>query len=147
MLKDIPKLKVEDIGFAVVPRSEQNEANEASDAQSPQQTIELWDVYLINNKPVALEGIIVNSQGYGIDDDQLQRTSNFRFFWEEMAAHSAILVEAISSEVFHLANQYWLSFRCDGRMYDRKYIFVEGSISEKYFTNIPVLDQQGVLIM
>jgi hypothetical protein len=31
-------------------------------------------------------------------------------------------------------------------MYDKKYVFVKGSISEENFTDIPFIDRKGVMI-
>jgi len=31
-------------------------------------------------------------------------------------------------------------------MYDKKYVFVKGSIDEMHFTTIPFLDRKGVMI-
>ena len=55
-------------------------------------------------------------------------------------------VEPIMEDVFHLFNQYWVSFFYDGKMYDKKYVFVPDAISEKNLVQVPVLLKMGVMI-
>jgi hypothetical protein len=63
-----------------------------------------------------------------------------------MAPLSYMLIEPIQENVFGLNNEYWLSFYIDGEIFDKKYIFLPESISEKYFTPIPFLGKKGVMI-
>ncbi len=136
MLKDIPVLKVTDLGIAIVPREEQKVDGE----------VELWDVYLINLKKDTIFNIIINMQGYGIQQEEKIETTNFRIFIENLESGSYAKIESISTNVFHLANQYWVSFTQDKILYDRKYVFVEGSIHEMNFTRVPLLEKRGVMI-
>jgi hypothetical protein len=46
-----------------------------------------------------------------------------------------------------VANEYWITFYIDGNIYDKKVVFVQGSIDETYFTTIPVLEKRGVMIL
>jgi len=39
-----------------------------------------------------------------------------------------------------------VSFTFDDYMYDKKYVFVKGSITKDNFTKIPMLDRKGVMI-
>ena len=55
-------------------------------------------------------------------------------------------IEPIQTELFELTNEYWVSFMYNGHMYDKKYVFVKGSIDEMHFTTIPHLDRKGVMI-
>lgn len=136
MLKDIPSLKVKDLGVAIVPR----------EAQKADSEVELWDAFLINLKKDAIFNVIVNMQGYGIQDEQRVETTNFRIFIEKIEANSFIKIEPIATNIFHLTNQYWVSFTQDSVLYDKKYVFVEGSIQPMNFTSIPLLDKKGILI-
>ena len=74
------------------------------------------------------------------------RTTVLRHFFEEIAPGSCVKVEPIQSGLFTLTNEYWVSFVLDGYMYDKKYVFVKGSIAETNFTNIPLLNRRGVMI-
>ncbi|NUO01972.1 MAG: hypothetical protein HUU01_15315 [Saprospiraceae bacterium] len=134
MKKDIPILKVEDLAVAVVPRELEGLEDE------------LWDIYILNLRETAIHSVLINSRGYGEIEGEKVRTTVLRHFFEEIAPKSFVPVEPIQSQLFNLTNEYWISFVFDGYMYDKKYIFVEGSISESNFTFIPFINRKGVMI-
>jgi len=126
----------EDVAIAILPREDDNgEVDET-----------MWNVFIVNTKPEALEGVLVNSRGYGEVKGEETKTSVLRHFFEEVQANSATLIEPIQSDVFELANEYWVSFRYKGHMYDKKYVFVKGSIDKMNFTIIPFIEKMGVMI-
>ena len=133
MKKDIQPPKVEDIAMAVV--REKDELNNDE-----------WTVYLINLKNVKLEGTLVSSKGYGKKEDREVKTSVLRHFLDEVAAKSYHKVEQIIEDVFSLSNEYWVSFWVDGKMYDKKYVFLPETIQESNFTTVPLLEARGVMI-
>lgn len=116
MRKDIHIPKVEDVSMAVVRETD------GADAE--------WGVYLINQKEVDIDNIIVASKGYGKLNDQEVKTSTLRHFFD----------------VFGLNNEYMLTFYIDKMIYDRKYIFVPDSIVEENLISIPLVDKPGILI-
>jgi len=132
--KDIPNRKVENIAIAIVPPGEELGEDE------------LWDVYLINLKEVSLINVLITSKGYGYREGERVETSTLRYFYEEIGPLHYTKIEPIQVELFDLANEYWLSFSLDGHMYDKKYLFVSGSIHKNHFTMIPFLNKQGVMI-
>ena len=134
MMKDIPNLKVEDIAIAVVPR-ENTAVGE-----------ELWDTYLINLKEEPITNVLVNSKGYGEVEGEKMKTTILRHFFEEIPALSVVKIEPIQVKLFGLTNEYWVSFTHEEYMYDKKYIFVNGSIVEENFTRIPFINRPGVMI-
>jgi hypothetical protein len=133
MLKDIPQLKVEDVALAV-SRTRNREGNEE------------WSVYIINMKDTPIEGVLVTSKGYGIKDGEKVNTSVLRHFFENIPARSFEKVEPIIENVFGLNNEYWVSFYVGTDIYDKKYVFLPDSITEDFFTHIPVLEKEGVMI-
>ena len=134
MKKDIPQIKVVDLAVAIAPRQEEGVQGE------------LWDTFLINLKEEPIRNVLISSRGYGeLDGEQLQ-TTTLRHFFEEIPPLSAAQIEPIQTSLFGLNNEYWVSFSFNDYMYDKKYTFVQGSISEDYFTSIPFLDCQGVMI-
>ncbi len=141
MKKDIPIYKVEDLVIAIAPRG-------ADPYLDPDQIDEedLWDVYLINLKKEPITGVLVNSRGYGEMDGDKMRTTILRHFFEEIGPLSCVQIEPIQVKLFKITNEYWVSFMYGGYMYDKKYIFVQGSISETNFTSIPFLNKKGVMI-
>lgn len=135
MKKDILLRKVEDLAIAVVPRQAHEEDHE-----------DFWDAWLINLKEEPIHAVIVNSTGYGLLDGEQRRTSTLRYFWETIEPKSAVKVEPIQKSVLGLANEYWVSFSYHNYLYDKKYVFVAGSLEEMNFTEIPLLQRKGVMI-
>lgn len=131
MKEDIPQHKVQDVAIAILPKSENDD---------------LWECYIINLKEEKLIGVLVNSRGYGEDKGEQVSTSVLRHFFEEIEANTATLIEPIQTKVFTLTNEYWVSFKINDYMYDRKFVFVKGSIDPMNFTMIPILGRKGVMI-
>ena len=133
MLKDIPKLVVENIIVAVVP--EENELGE-----------QIWSVYLVNLYDRKIEGVLVSSKGYGNRNGEEVKTSTLRHFIGAVESNDYAKIELIIKDVFGLSNEYWISFYLGKDMYDKKYVFLPESITEENLTSIPVLNKRGVMI-
>lgn len=135
MKKDIIELKVENIAVAIVPTEPQNKEGS------------FWNVYLINLKEKPIQSILVVSTGYGENEQgQPLNTTTLRYFFDFIYPNQIQLIELIECKVFGLTNEYWISFSLDGYLFDKKYVFVVGSLDEKNFTNIPIINQMGVMI-
>lgn len=137
MKKDIPELKVEELAIAIAPREPLMQETEDED---------LWDVFLINMKNEPIFDVLVNSRGYGEIEGEGRKTSVLRHYFESIGPNRAMPIEPIPASLFCLANEYWVSFNYQGYMYDKQYIFVQGSIDERLFTQIPILNKKGVMI-
>jgi len=135
MLKDIDFKKVTDLALAVVPDNDDDVV--ASDQ---------WKVYLINLRKEPITSVMVSSEGYGTVDGKEVKTSALRQFIEHLGAEQYIAIEIITEELTLISNQFWVSFYINGQLYDKKYVFVRESISEEFYTHIPLLDKKGVMI-
>jgi hypothetical protein len=135
MIKDIPILKVEDIAIVIAPRLVHEEDHE-----------DFWDCYLFNFKEEPIRSVLVNSRGYGELDGEQRRTSTLRYFWESIGPLSYVKIEPVQKAVLELANEYWISFSFNDYLYDKKYVFVPGSLDPIHFTDIPFLERKGVMI-
>jgi len=133
MLKDIPKLVVENIIVAIVP--EENEIAE-----------QIWNVYLVNLYDAKIEGVLVSSKGYGSRNGEDVKTSTLRHFIGTVEPKDYAKIELIIKDVFGLSNEYWISFYLGKDMYDKKYVFLPESITEENMTLIPILNKRGVMI-
>ncbi len=133
MKKDLPLNIVEDISVAVVLETE-----------SP--TSKVWNVYLINEKNLAIQNVLVSSRGYGLKDGKEVKTTTLRHFIGDMDAKSSEKIEAIDPQVFGLTNEYWLSYYIDGTIYDKKYVFLPESIVDENLIKIPLVNKPGVMI-
>jgi len=97
MKKDIEIPEVKNVTLAVVREKNLLNQNE-------------WKVYLINNNNFPIENTLVASRGYGEKNGEEQRTSTLRHFLETVSPKSSAIVESIDPMVFHLNNEYWVSY-------------------------------------
>ncbi len=106
---------------------------------------EQWNVYIINKNENQLKNVLITSKGYGEVDGKKQKTSILRHYFDELDSNGVQLIEPIDPAVFHLYNEYWISYYINQEIYDKKYIFVPGSICEENLINISELNLDGVL--
>lgn len=133
MIKDIDFKKIEGIAMAVIQR--QDEEGEY-----------VWKVYLLNLKNTAIESVLIRSRGYGEKDSQEVKTSELRQFFERIEPQEYVEVEILPEELLRLHNQFWISFSHGGFLYDKKYVFLAETIRADFFTEVPLLNEQGVMI-
>lgn len=100
-----------------------------------------WQVYLLNRSSEKLDTILVTSRGYSED----QKTSTLRHAIPYLDPGMYAKVENIQPEVFHLTNEYWLSYYIGNQIFDKKFLFVLDSIIEENLVEIPELRAKGVL--
>jgi len=107
-----------------------------------------WLVYLINQNDVSIRNVFVTSKGYGFADQtqqQSQTTSTLRHYFEKLQPGEHVVVETIMPDVFHLNNQYWVSYYIGDQIFDKKFIFVPDSITEQNLIQIQELGLEGIL--
>jgi hypothetical protein len=132
---DIPFVPVEGVSIAIAP----DDATLPADLQT-------WTVWLINEKDQPLNNVLIVSEGYGEHEGQPVTTSKLRYHFEEVEAHSAVKVEPIDPGLFHLTNQYWVSYYQGAQIFDKKFVFVPGTLEPTNLTSIGALEgRAGVL--
>jgi len=132
MMKDIEIPEVKNVTLAI--------AREKSIAAPPE-----WRVYLINNNEHPIENTLVASKGYGERDGEKQETSILRHFLQTVPPNSAALIEPIDPGVFHLNNEYWVSYYIDKQIFDKRFVFVPDSIREENLSFIKEIEMEGIL--
>lgn len=132
MKKDINIPEVKNVTLAIV--REKNLLNQDE-----------WKVYLINNNNFPIENTLVASRGYGEKNGEEQRTSTLRHFLETVNAKNFAVVESIDPKVFHLNNEYWVSYYIGREIYDKRFVFVPDSICEENLVFIKEIEKEGVL--
>lgn len=127
--------KVEGVAVAVVQQIGEDDAT-------------IYNVYLINLRDDIIEGIIITSEGFGVNVEtgEKVKTSSLRHCIELMLPNEAAKIEPIMEEVFGLTNQFWVSFFINDIMYDKKYIFLPETILEENMKLIPAIGLKGVII-
>ena len=132
MKADIQIPEVTDVFMAIV--KEYNQVFQCED----------WNAYIINNKDVNLEMVLVVSKGY--DENQLIETSLLRHKIEKLPAKSFAKVELMQEDVLKLSNFFNVTFFEGNAMFDKKYLFEKGTIKEASLRMIPLLNKKGVLV-
>lgn len=130
MINDIEFPEVKNVTIAVI-KDEEDEAP--------------WKVYLINRNQFPIENTLVSSKGYGTKEGEKQKTSVLRHFLETVPANQSALIELIDPGVFHLNNEYWVSYYVGSAIYDKRFLFVPDTISEDNLIFIKELEKSGVL--
>lgn len=135
MREELKGPKVEGVRVVVVP-----ETDEDGNMQHY--------VYLLNLRDDIMEGIIITSKGYGtnVETGESVKTSTLRHSLEVLLPNEAAKIEPIMEEVFGLTNEYWVSFWVDSDMYDKKFIFLPETITEKNYVEIPRLGGRGIMV-
>jgi len=132
MKKDIKIPEVTDVFMAVVKEYNQDFKTDE------------WNAYIINNKDVDLEMVLVVSKGY--DEDKMIETAVLRHKIEKLPAKSFAKVEFLQDDVLKLSNFFNVTFFEENTMFDKKYLFKKGTIKDSAIRNIPLLNKRGILI-
>lgn len=104
-----------------------------------------WRAYLLNRSDETIENVIISSRGYGEHQSEKQETTVLRHVIHSLNSKEFALIETIDESVFHLNNEYWVSYYIDGQVFDKKFIFLPDSIIEENLTTVAELEMQGIL--
>ncbi|MCB0433865.1 MAG: hypothetical protein KDD18_13040, partial [Mangrovimonas sp.] len=126
---DIQIPKVEQVYVAVV-----HEYNEIYNTQD-------WNAYIINDKDVELDMLLIVSKGYSQD----QETSTMRHKLEKLPPKSYAKIELLQDDVLALNNEFKVTFFEGNQLFDKTYLFRKNSINEKALQTIPLINKKGVL--
>lgn len=130
MKKDIEIPKVEGVYIAVV-----HEFNEIYNTQD-------WNAYIINDKDVDLDMVIIVTSGYSQD----KTTSVFRKRIDVLPKKSYAKIELMQEELFALNNTFKVSFFEGDQMFDKTYLFRKNTINQKALQPIPLMQVKGVFV-
>ena len=100
-----------------------------------------WNVYLINNKNVALEIIVIVSQGFS----ETKTTSLLRKKLDNLPANSFAKIEFIQPELFKLNNRFQVTFFEGNTLFEKTFLFKENTIKEGALRTISEIKKRGVL--
>jgi len=128
--KDIIIPKVEDVYVAVV-----NEYNDIYKTQD-------WNAYIINDKDVDLEMVIIVTDGYSED----KMTSKFRKKLDLLPKKSYAKIELMQEDLFALNNQFKVTYFENNQMFDKTFLFRKNTINLKALQRIPLMEAKGVWV-
>ena len=129
MKKDIQILEVTGVEMAMV--YEYNDVYKTDD----------WNVYLINNKKVPLEMLVIVSQGFSAT----KTTSLLRKKLAVLPANSFAKIEYIQPELFKLNNRFQVTFFEGNTLYEKTFLFEENTVKESALQVINEIKKRGVL--
>jgi len=134
MIRNVEFNRVEDIAIAIVPDKDEETG------------MDLWRSYFINFKEINLENIMIRVRGIGQKEHETVNTSTLRVLLENVSSNGYAEIDMFEAGATSLSNEYWVSFRLDEYLYDKKFVFVPESIIESNFIKIPFLEKKGVMI-
>ena len=100
-----------------------------------------WNIYIINNKNVDLEMIVIVSQGFS----ETKTTSLLLKKLETLPANSFAKVEFIQPELFVLNNRFQVSFFENNQLKDKTFLFEKNTIKEGGLRMISEIKKRGIL--
>jgi|TARA_R110002126_G_scaffold274972_1_gene420309 hypothetical protein len=100
-----------------------------------------WNVYLINNKNIDLEMLVIVSQGFS----RTKTTSLLRKKIDRLPANSFAKIELIQPELFKLNNRFQVTFFEGNTLYEKTFLFEENTVKEGVLRMIPEIKKRGVL--
>ena len=130
MKADIKVPEVKDVYVAVL--QEYNNVYKTND----------WKAYIINDKDVALEMLLIVSRGYSQDKE----TSTMRQKLENLPPKSYAKIEMVHEDVLALNNEFKVTFFEDNKLFDKTYLFRKNTINEKAMQPIPLMNKKGILV-
>ncbi|WP_162419510.1 hypothetical protein [Cyclobacterium roseum] len=104
-----------------------------------------WSAYLINNNLIELTTMLITSRAYGKMEGKEKKSSVLRHMIERLEPTSFARIEGIDPDLFALTNEFWISYYIVDQIFDKKFIFVAGSIQENHMSYIPELDLHGIV--
>ncbi len=101
-----------------------------------------WYAYIINEKDVDLEMILVVSIGYSED----KTTSTMRHKLDQLPSKSYAKIEVIQDDVLKLNNEFKVSFFEGNKIFEKSFFFKANFIDENALQSIPLMNTEGVLL-
>jgi hypothetical protein len=128
--KDLHIPKVENVHVVIV--NEYNDVYKIND----------WNAYIINDKQVDLEMVLILSKGF----TERKMTSTMRHKLEKLPAKSYAKIELMQEEVLQLNNEFKVSFFENNKLFEKTYLFRKNTINLKALQTIPLMDKKGILV-
>lgn len=101
-----------------------------------------WNAYIINDKDVDLEMILIVSKGYS----QQKETSLMRHKLDRLPKKSYAKIELLQEEVLSLNNEFKVTFFEGNSMFDNTYLFRKNTINVHALQPIPLMEARGIVV-
>ena len=130
MRKDIQVPEVTEVYVAVVQEVH------------PEYKTEDWNAYIINNKDVDLDTVLIVSRGYSED----KVTPVMRHTIKLLPARSYAKIELMQEELFVLNNQFKVTFFEGNQLFDKTFLFRKNTINKNALQPLPLMEAKGVVV-
>lgn len=141
MKRDIKIPQVKDVYMAAV--CEFNDTHRTHD----------WNTYIINDKDVALDMLLIVSKGFSRlalqssnRRSEGKETSIMRHKLEQLPPKSYAKVEFLHNDVLALNNEFKVTFFEHNKMFEKTFLFRKDTINNKALQAVPLMDVNGVLV-
>lgn len=101
-----------------------------------------WNAYIINDKDVDLEMILIMSRGFS----ETKTTSTMRHKLDKLPAKSYAKIELMQEEILELNNEFKVTFFEGNSMFDKTYMLRKNTINKKVLQSLPLMETRGVLV-
>ena len=106
----------------------------------------VWNVYLVNDSDLNLEGVMVVSKAFGTLDGEMKKTALLRHAFVQVPSVSVVKVEMIEKSVLALNNEFMVTYFIGNTLYDKKFIFRKNTVNEEATEEVPILFVEGVIV-
>ncbi|UJH90273.1 hypothetical protein LZ575_15575 [Antarcticibacterium sp. 1MA-6-2] len=100
-----------------------------------------WNAYIINDKSVPLEMVLIIARGY----DNKRVTSTMRHSIKVLPPKSYAKIEFMQDDILKLSNEFLVTFFEGNSMYEKTFSFSKNSIKESAVEALLVIQQKGIL--
>lgn len=104
-------------------------------------TGQVWNIYVVNDREDAISMVLVMSRGESED----KKTTTLRRDLGDIQPKTSVKVEFITDEILAFTNEYLITFFAENKLFERKFVFEPTCISEENLTEIPVIENEGIL--
>ncbi|MBM1104967.1 hypothetical protein JQC67_02335 [Aurantibacter crassamenti] len=100
-----------------------------------------WNAYIINNRTSTIEMVLIVSKGF----DEDRETSTMRHSINSLPEKSFKKIELVQEEVLALNNEFFVTFFADEKLFEKRFLFLKNTVTEKHLQHIPIIDREGVI--
>lgn len=109
--------------------------------QHPEYKTMDWNAYIINEKNIPLEMILIVSSG----SNEKHITPPMRHSIKVLPAKYFAKIEFLQEKLLKLDNKFAITFFAEGKMYERIFTLPKNTVKESALTTIPIMNHKGIL--
>ncbi|MGP1991910.1 hypothetical protein D9V96_008495 [Zobellia laminariae] len=99
-----------------------------------------WNAYIINSRADQIEMVMVVSKGF---DDERQ-TTTMRHSMGTILPNEFKKIELLQEDVLALDNEFFVTFFAEGKLFEKRFLFLKNTVIEKNLSTIPLIEKDGI---